>query len=103
MRPSLKMALKSSLIKGRLRLRSGQYIVCRQWPPDPLQLELTNRLDLYGILDLHQHSWADEDLTRLGFVRSREATLDTVPIAAYRSGPRSRWSRVPQKVFGRGL
>jgi hypothetical protein len=24
-------------------------------PPDPLQLELTDWLDLHGLLDLHQH------------------------------------------------
>jgi hypothetical protein len=46
----------------------GDYIVRRQGSPDPLQLELTDRLDPYGILDLHQHSRANEDLTRLGFV-----------------------------------
>jgi hypothetical protein len=28
--------------------RSGKHIVRRQWPPDPLQLELTDRLDLDG-------------------------------------------------------
>jgi hypothetical protein len=43
-------------------------VVRRQRPPDPLQLELTDRLDLHGILDLHQHSRADQDLPWLGFI-----------------------------------
>src|SRR5580704_13595412 len=47
---------------------STKHIISRKWPPDPLQLELTDRLDLHGVLDLRQHSRADEDLTRLGFV-----------------------------------
>jgi hypothetical protein len=36
--------------------------------PHPLQLELTDRLDLHSILDLHQRRRTDEDLSRLGFV-----------------------------------
>jgi hypothetical protein len=43
-------------------------VVRRQRPPDPLQLELTDRLDLHGILDLHQHARANENLTGLGLV-----------------------------------
>jgi hypothetical protein len=31
---------------------------------------------------LHQNSGANQDLPRLDFVHSREATLDTVPMAA---------------------
>jgi hypothetical protein len=46
----------------------ADHIVRRQGPPDPLQFELTHGLDLHGVLDFHQHSRADEDLTRLGFV-----------------------------------
>ena len=50
-------------------LRHGSnHIVRRQRPPDPLQLELTHGLDLHRVLDLRQHSRADEDLPRLGFV-----------------------------------
>ena len=37
-------------------------------PPDPLQLELAHGFDLYGLLDLRQHSRTDQDLTRLGFI-----------------------------------
>jgi hypothetical protein len=47
---------------------SANYIVRCQRPPDPLQLELTDWLDLNGVLNLHQRSWTDEDLTGLGFV-----------------------------------
>jgi hypothetical protein len=32
-----------------------EHVVRRQWPPDPLQLEFTDRLDLHGVLDLRQH------------------------------------------------
>ena len=46
----------------------GNHIVRRQRPPDPLQLELAHRLDLHGVLDFHQHSRADQNLPRLGFV-----------------------------------
>jgi hypothetical protein len=46
----------------------GEHIVSRQRPPDPLQLELTDQLDLHCILDLRQHPRTDEDLSRLGLV-----------------------------------
>ena len=46
----------------------ADHIVRRQRPPDPLQLELTDRLDLHGVLDLHKNSRADEDLSWLGFI-----------------------------------
>ena len=46
----------------------GDHIIRRQRPPDPLQLELADRLDLYGIFDLRQHSRADEDLPWFGLV-----------------------------------
>jgi hypothetical protein len=46
----------------------SDHIISRQRPPDRLQLELTDRLDLHGILDLHQHSRTDEDLPWLGLV-----------------------------------
>ena len=52
----------------KLVSRCAYHIISRQGPPDPLQLELTDWLDLHGVLDLHQHSRADEDLTRLGFI-----------------------------------
>jgi hypothetical protein len=38
------------------------------WSPDPLQLELTDGLDLNGILDRDQHTRASQDLSRLGLV-----------------------------------
>jgi hypothetical protein len=46
----------------------SDYIVHRQGPPYPLQLELTYRLYRHGILDLRQYTRADEDLSRLGRV-----------------------------------
>ena len=49
-------------------LSSGNYIVRRQRPPDPLQLELTHRLDFHGIFDLRQHARANENLPRLRFI-----------------------------------
>ena len=50
---------------GRL---GSDHIVCRQRPPDPLERELTHRLDLHGILDLHEHPRTDQDLPWLGFI-----------------------------------
>jgi hypothetical protein len=50
-------------------LRYGaNHIIRRQRPPDPLQLELADRLDLHRILNLHQHSRTDEDLSGLRLV-----------------------------------
>src|SRR6516164_7107854 len=46
----------------------SNHVVRRQEPPDPLQLELTDRLDLHVVLDLHQHSRTNKDLPRLGFI-----------------------------------
>jgi hypothetical protein len=46
-------------------------------------LEFTHRFDLHGVLDRHQHPRANQDLPRsLASSQSREATLDTVPMAA---------------------
>jgi len=61
--------------------RRGNHIVRRQWPPDPLQLELTHRLDLHGVLDLPQHSRANEYLTGIGFAAK---TRGDVGYRAYR-------------------
>jgi hypothetical protein len=60
----------------------GDHILRRQRPPNPLQLELTDRLDLHGVFDFRQHSRANQDLTRLDFVAKARGTLDTVPMAA---------------------
>ena len=46
----------------------SNHIIRRQRSPDPLQLKLTDRLNLHDILDLHQHSRTDEDLTRFGLI-----------------------------------
>ena len=50
------------------RGNSADHIICRQWPPDPLQLELTDWLDLHGIFDFREHSRADENLPWLGLI-----------------------------------
>ena len=42
-----------------LSLQGGNHVVRRQGPPDPLQLELTDRLDPDRILDLREHPWTD--------------------------------------------
>ena len=47
---------------------SGNHIIRRQGPPDPLQLELTDWLDLHGILDLRQHPRTNQDLPWLRFI-----------------------------------
>ena len=46
----------------------ADHIVRRQRPPDPLQLELANWLDLDAVLNLRQHTRTDEDLSWLGLV-----------------------------------
>src|SRR5215831_994647 len=46
----------------------GNDVIRRQWPPDPFQLELTDRLDLYGVLDRRQNPRIDEYLSRLRLV-----------------------------------
>jgi hypothetical protein len=49
-------------------LHWADHIISGQRPPDPLQLELAHGLDLYRVLDLHQHSRTDEDLTGFGLI-----------------------------------
>jgi hypothetical protein len=56
------------LIELPRSLQRGQHIVGRQWPPDPLQLELTHWLDLHGVLDLRQHPRATRDLPMLAYI-----------------------------------
>ena len=46
----------------------GDHIVRRQRSPYPLERKLTHGLDVHGILDLHQHPRADEDLSWLGLI-----------------------------------
>ena len=65
----IRQCLRCRLDRCPQALGYGSYhIIRRQGPPDPLQLELTNRLDLHGVLDLRQHSRADQNLPRLGFI-----------------------------------
>ena len=58
---------------------SGNHIVSRQRPPDPLQLELAHGLDCDGVLNLHQNSGADEDLPRLGFIAEARGNIGYRP------------------------
>ena len=51
-----------------LTANGANHIVRRQRSPDPLQLELADWLDLYGVLDFHQYPRTDENLSWLGFV-----------------------------------
>ena len=44
------------------------HVVSRQRPPDALQLELTDRLNRHGVLNLCQNPSADQDLSGLGLV-----------------------------------
>ena len=48
--------------------RSTKHIIRRQGPPDPLQLELTDRLDRHGVLNLRQHPRTNQDLPWLRFI-----------------------------------
>ena len=67
-------------MKRKHRLRnSGHHIVRRQWPPDPLQLELAHGLDLHGVLDLHQHTGADQDLPRLCLIAEPRGHIGNGP------------------------
>jgi hypothetical protein len=46
----------------------GQYVVSRQRTPDTLERKFANGLDCDSILDRHQDTRADEDLTGLGLI-----------------------------------
>ena len=61
------------------RRKRREHIVCRQWPSGSLQLELTDRLDLHGLLDLRQYSGADDDLSRLGLIAEARGNVGDGP------------------------
>ena len=72
----------------KLVSRCADHVIRRRRPPDPLQLELADWLDLYGVLNLHQYSRADEDLSGVGLVaqprsdvgyRANGGVVETVP------------------------
>ena len=52
-------------MKHTSRGHCAKHVVSRQWPSDALQLELADWLDFDGILYGHQHTRADENLSRL--------------------------------------
>jgi hypothetical protein len=88
---------------------SAYHIIRRQKPPDPLQLELTDRLDFHGVLDCHQHSGTNQDLPRLDFIAEARGHIGhgpngskpMVPIVAIReqSRRRSRFSCPKRREF----
>src|ERR1700733_4773781 len=57
--------MPSSSVFGRC---GGDYIVGRHRAADTLEAKVTDRFDIHGVFDGHQHTWADQDLTRLCFV-----------------------------------
>ena len=46
----------------------GENIVRRQRTPNPLECELTHRLNRYGIFNCHENARTDQDLTGLSLV-----------------------------------
>jgi hypothetical protein len=58
----LQFNLLGSLLNG------GNHVVCRKRPPNSLQFELTDGLDLDGVLHLRQRSRPDKDLARLRLI-----------------------------------
>jgi hypothetical protein len=67
-RPAGQAAPFAVVLSWHAILDRRKHIVRRQRSPDALQLEFADRLNRNGVLDLHQHPSADEDLTRLGFI-----------------------------------
>ena len=61
----------------------GNDVIRRQGSPDPLQLELTDRLDLQGVLDLRQHPWTHQDFAPAS-LRRVKFDADLMQIMAYR-------------------
>ena len=52
--PSIEKANRVAAVEMEIASRSStNHIIRRQRPPDPLQLELADRLDLHGVLDLY--------------------------------------------------
>jgi hypothetical protein len=57
----------------------ANHVVRRQRPPDPLQLELADWLNLHGVLDLRQHPRTNQDLPRLGFIAKPRSNIGYRP------------------------
>jgi hypothetical protein len=60
-------------------MAGGKHVIRRQGPPDPLQLELTQWLDLHGILDRHQHPRTNRYLPRLGLIAKARGDIGHRP------------------------
>ena len=61
---------------------SGKYVVGRQGPTDAFELKLANWLDVYCILNAIKTRGLIKICPGLASSQSRDATLDTVPMAA---------------------
>ena len=57
----------------------GDDVVSRQRPPDPLQLELTDRLDSDGVFDFRQHPRTNENLLWLGLIAKPRGNIGHSP------------------------
>jgi hypothetical protein len=55
------------------------HVVSRQRPPDPLQLELTDRLDSDGVFDFRQHPRTNQDLPGLRFIAKARGNIGYRP------------------------
>jgi hypothetical protein len=76
---SYSVAIGTDLILWASWRTYSDHVVSRQRPSNPFQLELTDWLDLHGIFDLHQHSRADEDLPRPGFIAEARGDVGNSP------------------------
>ena len=73
------MGHKAILPRSSTPSVSRDDVISCQWPPDPLQLELADRLDCHCVLDLHQHAGADEDLSRLCLIAQSRGDVGHSP------------------------
>ena len=59
-----------------------KHVVGRQGSTDAFELKFANRFDAYCILDCRHYPRTNEDCPGLASSQSRDATLETVPMAA---------------------
>src|SRR5271169_1213517 len=67
-RPRLRVSEMPRIRRSSIWGCGGENIVRRQRTPNPLECELTHRLNRYRILDRHENARTDQDLTGLSFV-----------------------------------
>jgi hypothetical protein len=77
--------------------KGGNNIVGGYGSANSLEFKLANWLDLHGILDSHQHTRANQDLTGLGFVAEPRSDVgdcsDILPMLKRAVSVWSRWER----------